>query len=156
MPDHSSLTRIRDRYGLPIFQRFFDAIVEQCHQAGLVWGKELYFDATQVDANADRDAMLPRFYVDAVNEHLTALFPEIDTRLQHEPTLIRLPVDLPLEVEAGLAATNAARHDWIAEVGRPNREETHGSYQRIADVWVSTTDPDATLMHTKEGGVHLG
>src|SRR5947209_19534502 len=40
LPDHSSLTRIRERYGVGIFRRFFDAIVEQCQQAGLVWGKE--------------------------------------------------------------------------------------------------------------------
>jgi transposase len=42
LPDHSSLTRIRDRYGMTIFRRFFDAIVDQCKQAGLVWGKEVY------------------------------------------------------------------------------------------------------------------
>jgi transposase len=30
LPDHSSLTRIRERYGVDIFRRFFDAIVEQC------------------------------------------------------------------------------------------------------------------------------
>src|SRR5258707_7644184 len=50
LPDHSSLTRIRARYGLDVFRRFFEAIVEQCQQAGLVWGRELYFDATQVQA----------------------------------------------------------------------------------------------------------
>jgi len=27
LPDHSSLTRIRERYGLEVFRRFFDAIV---------------------------------------------------------------------------------------------------------------------------------
>src|SRR5215207_9955141 len=36
--DHSSLTRIRERYGLDIFRRFFAVIVEQCRSAGLVWG----------------------------------------------------------------------------------------------------------------------
>src|SRR5947209_9323893 len=45
LPDHSSLTRIRTRYGVEIFRRFFEAIVDQCQQAGLVWGKELYCDA---------------------------------------------------------------------------------------------------------------
>src|SRR3954447_15024809 len=70
LPDHSSLTRIRDRYGVGIFRRFFDRIVEQCHQEGLVWGKELYLDSTQVEANADKDAMRPRFYLNAMNEHL--------------------------------------------------------------------------------------
>jgi transposase len=41
LPDHSSLTKIRTRYGLEVFRRFFDKIVEQCQAAGLVWGKEL-------------------------------------------------------------------------------------------------------------------
>ena len=36
LPDHSSLTRIRQRYGLAVFRRFFEAIVEQCRAAGLV------------------------------------------------------------------------------------------------------------------------
>jgi transposase len=41
LPDHSSRSRIRTRYGLDIFRRFFDAILEQCQQAKLIWGKEL-------------------------------------------------------------------------------------------------------------------
>lgn len=52
LPDHSSLTCIRTRYGLEVFRRFFAAVVEQFQQSGLVWGKELYFDATQVKADA--------------------------------------------------------------------------------------------------------
>jgi transposase len=65
LPDHSSLTRIRTRYGLEIFRRFFDAIVAQCQQAGLVWGRELYVDATQVQADASLDSLTARFAVDA-------------------------------------------------------------------------------------------
>ena len=71
LPDHSSLTRIRDRYGLEIFHRFFEAVVEQCIASGLVWGQELYFDATKVEANASLDSVAPRFAVEA---HLGALF----------------------------------------------------------------------------------
>jgi transposase len=52
LPDHSSLTRIRERYGLSVFRRFFERIVEMCVEAGLVWGEELFFDATKVEANA--------------------------------------------------------------------------------------------------------
>src|SRR5215217_2539600 len=52
LPDHSSLTRIRERLGLPLFQRFFAHVVELCQRAGLVWGRELFFDATKVRANA--------------------------------------------------------------------------------------------------------
>src|SRR5579871_3193370 len=36
LPDHSSLTRIRERYGLEVFRRFFEAVVERCIAAGLV------------------------------------------------------------------------------------------------------------------------
>ena len=71
LPDHSSLTRIRTRYGVEVFRRFFEQIVEQCQAAGLVWGKELYIDATKVQANASRDSVKPRFAVEA---HLAELF----------------------------------------------------------------------------------
>src|SRR6266849_1471055 len=73
LPDHSSLTRIRTRYGVDVFRRFFEKIVEQCQQAGLVWGKELYFDGTKVAANADLDSLTPRFAVEA---HLANVFAE--------------------------------------------------------------------------------
>src|SRR5260221_1593040 len=72
MPDHSSLTRIRARYGLEVFRRFFEAIVEQCQQAGLIWGKELYFDATQVQADAALDSLTARFAVEARQQARTA------------------------------------------------------------------------------------
>ncbi len=71
--DHSSLTRIRTRYGVDVFRRFFEAIVEQCQQARLVWGRELYIDGTKVQANASRDSLKPRFFVEA---HLKYLFLE--------------------------------------------------------------------------------
>src|SRR5215211_7221860 len=57
LPDHSSLTRIRNRLGLAIFERFFAHVVELCQQAGLVWGEELIFDGTKVQANAAIDSL---------------------------------------------------------------------------------------------------
>src|SRR5256712_12973300 len=76
-PITPALCKIRLRYGLEVFRRFFEAIVEQCQKAKLVWGKELYFDSTQVNANADLDSLTPRFAVEAreaIQEHLAALF----------------------------------------------------------------------------------
>src|SRR5690242_20769263 len=52
LPDHSSLSRIRQRYGLAVFRRFFETIVEQCLAAGLVWGRELSIAATKAAATA--------------------------------------------------------------------------------------------------------
>ena len=73
LPDHSSLTRIRTRLGLPIVERFFAHVVALCQQAGLVWGKELIVDATKVRANADVDSLVPRYSAEA-KAHLGELF----------------------------------------------------------------------------------
>ena len=56
-----------------------DAIVEQCQQAKLVWGEELYIDSTLVNANAAMDSLVTRFGVEAreaIQAHLAALFAE--------------------------------------------------------------------------------
>src|SRR5215211_3216273 len=71
LPDHSSLTRLRDRYGLAVFRRFFEQIVEQCIGTGLVWGEERSIDATKVAANASLESVGPRF---AVAAHPSRLF----------------------------------------------------------------------------------
>src|SRR5215207_8633820 len=65
LPDHSSLTRIRQRLGVEVFQHFFEKVVDLCQEAGLVWGRELYFDATKVEANAGIPSLIPRFYYEA-------------------------------------------------------------------------------------------
>ncbi len=169
LPDHSSLTRIRTRYGVEVFRRFFEAIVEQCQAAGLVWGKELYFDGTKVQANAGKDSLKPRFYVEA---HLHELFGEAPLGTEQksfteesagsaageqedESALAHLPTSLSPEEQEHLAQQNAERHDWIAALGAQERSVTSRCYQRMADLQVSTTDPDATLMQTKNG-VDLG
>jgi len=177
LPDHSTLSKIRLRYGLEVFRRFFEAIVEQCQQAKLVWGKELYFDSTQVHANADLDSLTPRFAFEAretIDEHLAALFEPAPERseIRKEPIKnvspstqqrekismpqpIPLPAPIPETRRKELGRENIARHDWIAEEGRQQRE-VYGSYWRTADFRVSTTDPDATPMRLKGGGTHLG
>ena len=166
LPDHSSLTKIRTRYGIEVFRRFFEAVVEQCQQAGLVWGHELYLDSTKVEANASVDSVKPRFFVEA---HLANLFsPEAEeggekavqevsqeepTHREHEelPAPRPLPTSLSPEEYAALTQHNEARHDWIEQEGAQDRRVTSRGYQRMADLRVSTTDPDATLMPTKDG-----
>lgn len=167
LPDHSSLSRIRQRCGLEVFRRFFETIIEQCLAVGLVWGQELYLDATQVAANAALASLQPRFAVEA---HLAQLFaPEDDGDGEDrtgDPTgdpdgtgsdpPMRLPAGLTDEARSQLAERAAQRHDWLGGAGRPNRTKTSGSYRRTADFRVSTTDPDATLMPRGDGRTRLG
>jgi transposase len=157
LPDHSSLTRIRRRYGLTPFRRFFEQIVEQCREAGLVWGKELYFDATQVDANASLESIAPRFAVEA---HLQELFSRESADAGQAAAPVSPPVELPAaaapDVRDALAEENAGRHDWLARDGRPDRTIRRSTYQRRTDFEASRTDPDAALMARKRGGLHFG
>jgi len=157
LPDHSSLTRIRERYGVEIVRRFFEAIVEQSIAAGLVWGKELSIDSTDVDANASIDSLQPRFVVEA---HLARLFDEQDEKGGDDPGgdsgPTHLPVMLTEEARAELADRAATRHDWIGEMGRPDRTRTSGSYRRTADYRASTTDPDATPLRPNGASARLG
>ena len=174
LPDHSSMTRIRDRYGVTIFRRFFEAIVERCQDDGLIWGKELYADATLVEANADRDKMLPRFAVEAHLQHLfgdayqspasaEASAPVAETVTPSatgtiEPVelpVLQIGAELPPERQAELLAHQQGQHDWYERNGEPDRSIKRGGYQRTSDLWVSLTDPDAVLMRQHNHGVHL-
>ena len=111
--------------------------------------KELYFDATKVQANASLDSVKPRF---AVDEHLRNLFEETDEESQesnnkqteHEQTPENpAPEQLCKDVPFDLAEHNSYRHDWVAEGGQPQREVRRHRYHRVADYQMSTTDPDA-------------
>jgi hypothetical protein len=129
------LSRIRARLGLPVFRHFFDAIVEQCVAAGLVWGKELIFDATNTaqgapGANASMESLKPVLRR-VVDDHLTALA-EAD----------------PPEEAAPWASIEQCRLD-------PDRPPT-SYYERKSDQRVSTTDPDAALMRPRGERASLG
>ncbi|MEW8386917.1 MAG: transposase, partial [Candidatus Thiodiazotropha sp.] len=60
IPDHSSLTRIRQRFGEETFQRVFEHFIDKWVEAGLVSGKKLISDASLIDANASIDSMVER------------------------------------------------------------------------------------------------
>jgi transposase len=154
LPDHSSLTRIRQRLGVDVFQRFFERVVDLCQDAGLVWGRELYVDATKVEANADLDSLVPRFFHEA-KTHVADLFaldaPTTPSEVEPEGVkddsaagAIQLPRAFVSE------HSPVAAPPWkLLEERRldPNRPAV-GSYRRTTDFRVSVTDPDATPMRT--------
>jgi transposase len=159
LPDHSSLTRIRERYGLLVFRRFFERIVAECVEAGLVWGEELFFDATKVEANASMESRIPRF---AAQAHLGGLFadeemPETEVgEGTSGPSAERELDALPATSDRGLRAKNERRGDWISKDGKPDRTIVRGGYRRRSDYELSPTDPDAALMQHKRGASRMG
>jgi transposase len=140
-PDHSSLTRIRERYGLAIFER----VVEMCREAGLIWGKESYVDATKVRANAALDGTVPRFYWKA-KQHLGELFTEgaspeggddpgpdgvaapapVDSGAHAVRAPAALPTRLPPEDESRLAEENRSTWKLLEERRLDPERPPHG------------------------------
>src|SRR4051794_25873053 len=169
LPDHSSLTRIRQRLGLPIFQRFFEHVVDLCQQAGLLWGRELFFDATKIRANAALNSVVPRFYLQAkaqAKEHVATLFdgdsaPAADdattpglrpraaeaAEASESPPPTRLPTRLLPEAEAQLAEANQAAWKLLDHRRLDPERGASSSYHRMSDLRGSPTDPDAALMN---------
>jgi transposase len=156
LPEHSSLTRIRQRLGVAVFERFFEQVVDLCQEAGMVWGKELFFDATKVRANADVDSLVPRFYHEAkthvadllASEAAAASSDALGAGDDLPAGIVRLP-----SAPAAEDPTAVAEPPWrLLEERRLNpRRGAAWGYQRVSAWRVSPTDPDATPMQTKAG-----
>jgi transposase len=67
LPDHSSLTRIRRRWGVERFLAIFERTVEQCVAAGLVKGELVHLDATLIRADVSWESLV-KVHVGAVAE----------------------------------------------------------------------------------------
>ena len=155
LPDASTLTRLRQRLGVSVFRRFFEHVVELCQAAGLVRGRELFFDATRVKANAAAASVVPRLGR-VVDDHIEELFPGAEPAEPAAPAepIAATPGVVPLPGVAGVEA--AGRWDVLAQ-GRldPQRAPT-GSHRRLSAERVCRTDPDAALMRAGGGRATVG
>ena len=78
IPNHSVLSKARTRWGVKAFKRFFEHIVWQCVEAGLVDGTKLFLDASLIDADASNNSV-----VDTHNlkKYLTKGYRHLEKRL---------------------------------------------------------------------------
>jgi len=65
LPNHSSLTRIRQRWGAERFRRIFERTVSQCVSADLVSGETVHVDATLIRADVSWESLTTQ-HVDQV------------------------------------------------------------------------------------------
>ena len=65
LPHHSSLTRIRQRWGAQRFRRIFERTVQACAQSGLIGGETVHVDATLIRADVSWESLTER-HVEAV------------------------------------------------------------------------------------------
>ena len=60
IPDHSVLTKARQRFGPAVYAQFFQRVVELCGERGLIQGRRLYVDSTLVAADASAKSVQSR------------------------------------------------------------------------------------------------
>ena len=93
-----------------------------------MWGKELFFDSTKVEADAAVGSLAPRWAVEA---HLEGLFEAQGVYSPQEegedvPEEGREIAQLPTACDDGLRERNTAKSDWISRAGRQDRSFKSG------------------------------
>jgi len=58
IPNHSVLSKARNRWGEEVFREFFERIVWQCVEAGLVDGSKIFMDSSLIEANASCNSIV--------------------------------------------------------------------------------------------------
>ena len=69
LPDHSTLSRIRARWGADTFQAIFRKTVQLCMDAGLVSGETVHVDSTLIRADVSWESIVTRHAEDVLREN---------------------------------------------------------------------------------------
>jgi transposase len=78
VPNHSVLSKARTRWGSEAFKRFFERIVWQCVQAGLVDGRKLFMDGCLIQANASNNSVVN---TESLKRYLNKSYQKLEARL---------------------------------------------------------------------------
>lgn len=79
IPDHSVLSKARKRWGAEIFKGFFERIVWQCVEAGLVDGSKIFVDSSLADANASCNSVID---TKSLKFQLNKNYKQLESRLE--------------------------------------------------------------------------
>ncbi len=81
IPNHSVLSKARTRWGIDTFKSFFERIVWQCVQAGLVDGSKLFMDSSMVQADASNNSVVNK---ESLKRYLNKSYQILESRLEQE------------------------------------------------------------------------
>jgi transposase len=79
VPNHSVLSKARARWGVEAFRSFFERVVWQCVEAGLVDGSKIFVDSSLVDANASNNSVID---TQSLRIHLRENYRKLEARLE--------------------------------------------------------------------------
>lgn len=89
VPDHSSLTKIRDRFGLDVHQQVFRWVVSVLGAENLLDGKTVGIDSTTLAADASMKTIRRKDNGQSYPEYLSEIFEEEDGSKPDAPTKTR-------------------------------------------------------------------
>ena len=78
IPNHSVLSKARARWGVKAFRCFFERIVWQCVQAGLIDGSKMFVDASLIDADASNNSVVD---TQSLKRYLNKSYRHLEERL---------------------------------------------------------------------------
>ncbi|MCJ7748857.1 MAG: IS1182 family transposase, partial [Desulfobacterales bacterium] len=81
VPDHSVLSKARARWGVEGFRNFFERIVWQCVEAGLVEGSKIFVDSSLVDADASNNSVID---TQSLKVQLRESYKKLEARLEEK------------------------------------------------------------------------
>ena len=90
IPNHSVLSKARARWGARAFKRFFERIVYQCVEEGLVDGRKGFFDASLIDADASNNSVVDTH---KLKKYLNKSYQRIENRLDEIKASKKTPAD---------------------------------------------------------------
>ncbi len=70
LPDHSSLTRIRQRWGADRFKQIFQKTIQSCIDANLVNGETVHVDATLIRADVSWESLATEHAETVIKENV--------------------------------------------------------------------------------------
>ena len=81
IPNHSVLSKARLRWGILAFKTFFERIVLQCAEAGLIDGRKLFSDSSIVQADASNNSVVK---TDSLDRYLNKSYQILESRLEKD------------------------------------------------------------------------
>ena len=81
VPNHSVLSKARARWGVAAFKTFFERIVWQCVDAGLVDGSKLFMDGCLIQANASNNSVVNK---ESLTRYLNKSYQTLESRLEQQ------------------------------------------------------------------------
>ena len=90
IPTHSVMSKARRRWGVKAFKSFFERIVWQCAEAGLIDGSKLFVDSSLIDADASNNSVID---TESMKRYVSKGYRELEGRLEGEAEKKTTPIN---------------------------------------------------------------